>query len=86
MRNDYQTKIAKFHGIIMTWQFQNGYGASVVSHDYSYGGESALWEGAVLHNDQIVYDTPITDDVIGWMNDSDVDQFLARIEALPEKG
>ena len=85
MRNDYNEKLEKFNGIVLTWHFPNGYGASVIKHDYSYGGSDGLWEGAVLHHDMLCYDTPITDDVIGYMNCFEVDKFLNTIEALPEK-
>ena len=69
----------------VVYQFPNGYGASIVRHQHSYGGPSGLWEGAVLHNDQLCYDTPVTDDVVGWMNTQEVSEFLASILALPEK-
>lgn len=64
--------------------FPNGFGASVVSHAYSYGGASGLWELAVLGQDgHLNYDTPVTDDVIGWLDEGEVDALLSQIEALP---
>ena len=45
-------------------EFENGYAASIISHDYSYGGRHGLFEVAVLHDGEIVYDTPITNDAI----------------------
>ena len=62
--------------------FPNGYGASIVCHDGSYGGDKGLFELAVLRGDSIVYDTPVTSDVLGWLNPSDVEGVLAQIEAL----
>lgn len=68
--------------------FNNGYGASVVCHDFSYGGDNGLAELAVLKEDtdgdwHLCYDTPITDDVIGHLSSKEVDKLLKKIEALP---
>lgn len=62
--------------------FPNGYGASIVCHDHSYGGDQGLFELAVLRGNEIVYDTPVTSDVLGWLNPGDVEGVLAQIEAL----
>jgi len=69
------------------YSFPNGYGASVVKHEYSYGGDKGLWELAVINNItedgfDICYDTPITDDVIGLLNDPEVDRLLYLIRDL----
>lgn len=62
--------------------FPNGYGASIVCHDGSYGGDQGLFEVAVLRGDSIAYDTPVTSDVIGWLNPGDVESVLKQIETL----
>lgn len=67
------------------YKFQNGYGASVVSHQFSYGGKQGLWELTVLdRHEQLTYTTPITDDVIGWLTAEAVDKLLLAIADLPE--
>lgn len=66
--------------------FANGYGASVVRHSFSYGREDGKWEIAVLKGDRITYDTPLTDDVIGYLSESDVANTLNAIELLPKAG
>ena len=72
-------------GVQRRYQFANGYGASVVRHMYSYGGNDGLWELAVTDRaGNLCYSTPITDDVLGYLGDADVDECLARIDALPE--
>ena len=49
----------------------------------SYGFEKGLWELAVLDaNKEISYDTPITSDVIGWLDDNMVNIILERIKKL----
>lgn len=63
--------------------FDNGYGASVVSHQYSYGGKKGLYELAVLDNDgQLTYDTPITNDVMGYLTPEKVTEILIQIQDL----
>ena len=72
-------------GVQHRFKFPNGFGASVVRHEYSYGGSKGLWELAVLDADgHIAYDTPITDDVLGYLVDAEVTDALDRIAALPE--
>jgi hypothetical protein len=70
-------------GEIKTFQFENGYGASMVRFPGSYGYENSLWEIAVLSDGKICYDTPITDDVIGHLNDAEADAILEDIARLP---
>jgi hypothetical protein len=69
------------------YRFDNGYGASVVRGFGTYGAESGLWELAVIHWRgnawEITYDTPVTDDVIGWLSDEDVEEKLREISELP---
>ena len=65
------------------FKFPNGYGASVVRNQYSYGGEEGLFELAVLDEyDELTYNTPITNDVLGWLSEGDVLRTLNRIEEL----
>lgn len=35
-------------GIQRVYKFSNGFGASVVKHEFSYGGRKGLWELAVI--------------------------------------
>lgn len=49
--------------------YPNGYGASIVKFSGSYGGESDLWEVAVLKGDKLCYDTPVTEDVLGYLTE-----------------
>ena len=71
------------NGYQLIYKFDNGYGASVVKHDFSYGGKKGLYEIAVLDNDgDLCYDTPITSDVIGHLNMAEVDKILVNISHL----
>ena len=74
-------------GIQSIVKFENNYGASVVKHEYSYGGKQGLYELAVIKYDEsddldICYDTPITDDVLGYLTEDDVTDYLTQIEQL----
>lgn len=67
--------------------FPNGYGASVVtgtgcyiSEDFPY--ELAVLKGTSVRNCVLCYDTPITDNVIGYLSESDVTRYLSKIEKL----
>ena len=78
-------------GTQVIFEFVNGYGASVVRFGIpamggiiagSYGAAANKWELAVLRNGQIDYSTPITDDVIGYLDESEVVPLLAQIATL----
>ena len=74
-------------GVQRIYRFENSrYGASVVCHKASYSSKGGKWELAVLYDDELCYDTPITDDVIGHLNDDDVQKILAKIANLKEEG
>lgn len=63
--------------------FENGYGVSVVSHTYSYGGKNGLFEVAVLDKDgNLTYDTPVTNDVIGYLEPEDVSKIMEQVQGL----
>jgi hypothetical protein len=64
-------------------QFSNGYGASIVITPYSYGGDRGLYELAVFGKDgHITYDTPITNDVLGYLTEIEVSETLKTIKEL----
>ncbi|MEZ7525903.1 hypothetical protein [Burkholderia vietnamiensis] len=68
------------------YRFENGFGASVVRHEFSYGSDDGRWELAVIKFDgddwYIEYGTEITDDVIGHLDWDEVEDLLSRINAL----
>ena len=69
------------------FKFKNNYGASVIKHYGSYGFEEDLFELAVLdfHNSVIgdlAYDTPIADDVLGYLTNDQVLDYLEQIKNL----
>lgn len=65
------------------YSFANGYGASVVSHDFSHGGSQGFFEVAVLDsNGDLCYTTPVTDDVLGYLDFQGVADVLKAVESL----
>ena len=71
------------------FRFPNGFGASVIKGLYSYGGPDGLFELAVLKftgeddNFSLCYETPITEDVIGYLTEAEVNKYLSKIYKLP---
>lgn len=65
--------------------FDNGYAASIVRHQYSYGGREGLFEVAVEYDGKLTYDTPITGDVLGYLTFREVADVMDKIAALPDK-
>jgi hypothetical protein len=67
--------------------FENGFGASIVKHKYSYGGGAGLYEIAVLDdiNGSPIYYTSVTDDVVGHLSEDEVMFHLNEIENLQSK-
>lgn len=64
------------------YDFKNGYGASVVKGDHTYGAGLGLSELAVLYKGEICYTSGITEDVIGYLDDDGVEEFLQKIKDL----
>lgn len=70
-------------GIMGRIIFDNGYGVSVVMTPYTYGGDKDLYELAVLDSEgSLCYNTPITNDVIGWLREEDVTDVMVKIQQL----
>ena len=68
-------------GVQKLFEFPNGFGASVVIHEFSYGLELALLDAD--HN--IIQHPDITDDVAGFLNVDSCNDLLEKIARLPNK-
>ena len=83
MLKGYKRKIDMFNGHGWIYEFENGYGASVIKHDASYGGKQGLYEIAVLASKgEFCYTTDITDDVIGHATEETIYETLDKIKSL----
>jgi len=83
----YQMDEDGMEGVQLKYKYLNNYGASVVRHSFSYGGKAGLWELAVLDytvepNGEMCYHTPITQDVIGYLDEEKASNLLKEIQAL----
>ena len=68
-------------------KFPNGYAASIISKfDASYGGKKGLFEVAVIdHDENLRYDSGVTEDVIGWLDFAGVADVMVQVKELPSK-
>lgn len=64
-------------------RFPNGYGASVIRGGLFFYTDGGTYEIAVLDRDGITYETPITDDVLGYQSEDEANAVLKAIEELP---
>jgi hypothetical protein len=66
--------------------FPNGYGVSIVQHDFSYGNKEGLWEMAVIKGNEeewdIIYNTHITNDVLGYLTEEQVNEYVDQVITL----
>lgn len=62
-------------------EFDNGYGVSVLLGDLFYSNGVDTYEVAVLANDYICYDTPITDDVVGYITEDEVTEIMEKLQS-----
>jgi hypothetical protein len=63
--------------------FENGYGVSVVQTPTTYGGADGFYELAVIGKDeQITYESPITSDVEGYLNEIGITKLMEQIQKL----
>ena len=71
------------------FKFPNNYGASVIKKYGSYGYEDDKFELGVSYYDEngvpsLTYNTPITNNVIGWLTNDEVLEYLEKIKNLEE--
>jgi len=73
-------RVVNLNGWQKVFKFPNGFGASIVNHDMSYGLELALF-----YNGDLVYHPKITNDVIGGLTPCKARNLLRKIAILSEK-
>ena len=69
----------------LVFRFPNGYGASLINSPMSYGNELGVvrFDGDNCDDWHLDYDTPITDDVLGYLSAEQIEATLDAIAALP---
>lgn len=63
--------------------FANGYTISIIRGEYSYGGRDGLFEIAIMVDGEITYETPIANNVIGWLTTDGVASYAREVASLP---
>ena len=68
------------------FQFPNGYGLSVISHELSMGGKHGYFELSVTHGEKgkLCYATPVMDAPMGWLSFDEVTPYIELVTALGE--
>jgi hypothetical protein len=70
-------------GVRARIDFPNGFGASVVRHNYSYGGPDGLYELGVTRDGELHYDNSVAEgDVQGYLDEEGVTELLKGIQLL----
>ena len=77
-------ELSDMSGVYCRIMFEIGFGASIVKHKYSYGGDKGLYEIAVLDDIEggPIYYTSVSDDVLGHLSENDVETHLNEIKSL----
>ena len=68
-----------------TVNFTNGYYISIINGMFSQGDVDE-YELAILNRDGICYDTPLADDVVGFLTKEGIEQFVRDVSELPDCG
>jgi hypothetical protein len=69
------------HGSTIQIEFPSGWGVSITKNSGSYGHEDGLWELAVLKDGELNYENPITDDVLGYLTDEKVAEYIEQVKS-----
>jgi len=62
--------------------FENGYGVSVLYGSCFYSNGIDTYEVGILYDGGLTYDTDITDDVMGYLTESEVTDVMIRVQQL----
>lgn len=69
-----------YNGFQVKVHFANGYGVSIINHDYAYCDENT-YELAVLKNNKLYYKTPITNDVLGHQTKEQINEVMKEAQS-----
>jgi hypothetical protein len=68
--------------------YPNGYGASILLGSLFYSNGDDTYEVGIIKGTpedwELTYETPITDDVLGYLEETEVFETLKLIEELPD--
>lgn len=64
--------------------FDNGFGVSIIRGHLTYGGDKGLYELAIMSSDGLQYNTAITEDVMGYLTEKEVEQIVYSVQCLED--
>ena len=73
-------KLGRLNHTQAVMEFKNGYGVSVLCGDSFYSNGIDTYEVAVTKDGKLCYDTPITDDVLGWQTKEEVTEIMKALQ------
>jgi len=62
--------------------FDNEYGVSVIIGKHFYSNGIDTYELAILYKGKLCYNTGITDDVMGYLTESEITQVMIKVQSL----
>lgn len=75
-------------GYLKQIDFENGYGLSIISHEFSYGGSEGLFEIALIDpvKNELLYDPDLGfADVLGFLDFAEVVEVIERVKNFPAR-
>lgn len=67
-------------GKITHCRFRNGYGLSVVNVNFAYC-DNDTYEVAILKDEEVIYNTPLTDYVLAYQTEEDIDHLISMVSS-----
>ena len=61
-------------------EFENGYGVSVVFGDQFCSNGIDTYEVAIIKDNHVCFDTPLTDNVLAYKNEDEVTEIMRKVQ------
>ena len=63
-------------------EFENGYGVSVIFGDQFCSNGIDTYEVAIIKDNHVCFDTPLTDNVLAYQNEDEVTEIMRKVQEL----
>ena len=60
--------------------FENGYGVSVIFGERFYSNGIDTYEVAIIKDNHVCFDTPLTDTVLAYQNEDEVTEIMRKVQ------
>ena len=61
-------------------EFKNGYSVSVLFGDQFYSNGIDTYEVAIIKDNHVCFDTPLTDNVLAYQNENEVTEIMRKVQ------